>query len=192
MNPTQYPPPIRLTELVEAAGVDGVRVLAAQIGALEIAAKANQVWRYVLDGAIIIGYANSAVVAGRDELTMRRAVALLRLASGSADAALREEARALDLAVTARSLATARRDDDYFGHVQNLVAHCADLDAAEAGALLHLLDAHAPAAGAWLALLIAVYQQGYANGYDVALASPVSEDDLWLPEIPAEPVALSA
>jgi len=198
MNTTQYPPPIRLAELVEAVGVDGVKELAARLGALEIAAKANQVWRFVLDGAIIIGYSTSAVVAGRDELTMRRAAVLLSIGGGADDPAIRGQARALDLALTARTLAESRGGEDYLTRVQGLMAHCAGLEEAEYTAVVGLLSQHAPPAAAWLSLIFTVYQQGFVAGYDLSESSwqePWEEEEPWLPDVPAEnqaPVTLSA
>ena len=61
----QFPPPRPLTTLVSALGVDGVRDLALACGAIDIAAKPNQVWRCVLEEQVIIGYKTTAVVAGR-------------------------------------------------------------------------------------------------------------------------------
>lgn len=199
MPTNTYPPPIRLAELVALVGVDGVHTLAQQIGAIEIAPKPNQLWRMVLDSAIIIGYAGSVVVAGRDELLMRLAAARLTLAGGLADDALRHQLLVMDLAVDARMLMTpphrgapADRQRAWYDHVRSLLTRCHDLDEDVFRALHAVCAQVAPDAWDWLEFVLTVYAWGVDDALD-DLAPDA--DDVWLPDMPTDPpghTALSA
>ncbi len=198
MKPNVYPPTIALTDLVAACGVDGVHDLALACGATEIEPKPNQVWRCALESQVIIGYKTSAVVAGRDALTMAHVAAWLRhVAIGEPDEPItryRLYARALDVRNLTRRLTHA--DTSTMGILYpDLVADLAEMDEVQFEQLTSIMREYAPDELRTAMLFLAVYERGVQDGLD-ASTPDFDEDDIYLPDIaptpPTPPMVQSA
>ena len=182
----QFPPPRPLTTLVSALGVDGVRDLALACGAIDIAAKPNQVWRCVLEEQVIIGYKTSAVVAGRDELAMDYVVSRLnhQADDDADDTTARYHAYAMAMDVRRTMTRSARADLETILPVYTeLIARLFALDEVVSNATFRLLAIYAPAELRMAQIALAVYEHGMIEGLDAA-APALDEDDFYLPDVP--------
>lgn len=190
-----FPTPIKLTGLVASGGVDSVRELALSIGALAIEPKPNQIWRCVLDGAIIIGYKTSVVVAGRDELAMEAAAAKLRAAVPELadDAYVQEQAHALDQAMNVRKFvqqAPRMLPERIEEWLAPMMAHFSSIATPSQDVIIDHLRRHAPEAARFLEMARIIYRLGWEDGYGEGyiesetadMLDDEEDDDVYLPE----------